>query len=106
LGQPYLGFRIAIYDFSHNGSLSFSWSNRRDNQDIRLSRLDRYYVGNWACDRGGRVTILDGYGTLSDYLPVQLVIHRKLRNEEGDMQFRFNTFFLEDPQLINQMQTI
>jgi hypothetical protein len=50
--------------------------------------------------------ILDGYGSLFDHLPVQLIIRWGLRNEDGDRQFRFNTSFLEEPQLLVQLQKI
>jgi hypothetical protein len=68
--------------------------------------MDRYYVGDWARDRNGTISILEGYGTISDHLPVMLKIRKRTRNEDDDRQFRLNTSFLEDSDLVTQMQEV
>jgi exonuclease III len=90
-------------DFTHYSSLSFSWSNKQKGAGHHKARLDRFYVGDWGRDRGGKAKILDGRSTLSDHLPVLLCIRRRCTVSDAERLFKFNTSFLAKPQLLSQM---
>ena len=59
------------------GSLSFSCSYRQL-EGSNLARLDRFYVSDALCDRGGLIGILVGI-TFSDHAPVVLVLEEQRR---------------------------
>jgi hypothetical protein len=91
-------------DFIHYSSLLFSWNNKQKGASHRKARLDRFYVGDWGKDRGGKTEILDSRSTLSDHLPMLLCLRKQCTVSDVERLFKFNTSFLTEPQLLSQMQ--
>lgn len=92
-------------DYEYRGSLPFSWSNKQDDGSHCLAWIDRFYMSNWTNDGGGQLRTLIGFGTLSDHLSSQLVIHKQSRNEADNRQFCFNTTSLDDIIILDQLKT-
>ncbi|KAG0573255.1 hypothetical protein KC19_VG162200 [Ceratodon purpureus] len=90
-------------DFTHHDSLRFSWTNKQQDLSHLMARLDRFYVGEWRRNRGGKLEILAGFNTLSDHVPVHLHIRRKSLHQKENRSFRFNTSFLEDEFLVQKL---
>eukprot|EP00250_Pteridium_aquilinum_P022375 c25362_g1_i1 orf=3-2321(-) len=84
-------------------SLDFSRSDRRVGV-ANLSRIDRFYVDEWAIGRGGEVGILAGT-TLSDHAPVILWIEEHTRRTTSP-QMRIPDSLLECPEIDCMIQEI
>jgi hypothetical protein len=83
-------------EFSHDrNNLKFTWTNKQEGRSQQMARLDRFYIGEWARNRGGSVEILAGYGTLSDHSPVLFQIRKRAQIKDEKCQFRFNCSFLK-----------
>jgi exonuclease III len=80
-------------DFTNRISLQFSWNTKQKGIAHRKARLDRFYVGEWGRERGGKTEILEGRSTLSDHLPVTLHLRRTCSQNDVDRLFKFNTTF-------------
>jgi len=91
-------------DFELQNSLSYTWSNKIENE-LLFTRLDRAYIGEWTRDRRGKINILEGFGTLSDHLPVLLTIRKQyVQHLEQDNTFKFNLSFSEDPSIKKRIE--
>ncbi|KAG0572449.1 hypothetical protein KC19_VG096100, partial [Ceratodon purpureus] len=86
--------------YTHHDSLRFSWTNKQQELSHLMARLDRFYVGEWGRNRGGKLEILAGFNTLSDHVPVHLHIRRKSHRQQDSRSFCFNTSFLENEALV------
>lgn len=62
-------------DFDARNCFKFTWSNRRENE-LLYTRLDRAHVEEWARERGGKLKIIKGMGTLLDHHPILLTIRK------------------------------
>jgi hypothetical protein len=58
-------------EFIHDRkNLKFTWTNKQNGVEQQMARLDRFYIGGWAQNRGGSIEILVGYGSFFDYTPI------------------------------------
>ncbi|MCO5550433.1 hypothetical protein L7F22_003919 [Adiantum nelumboides] len=85
------------------GSLHFSWGFQRQG-GLLLKRLDRFYVGQFAAEMGGVISILPGT-SLSDYAPVSLCLlsQRSIAPRWGS---RIPDSILQDTELRNALSQI
>lgn len=86
-----------------SGSLSFSHLDRRVG-GTNLSLIDRWYVDEWASNRGGMVGILDST-ILSDHAPLILHMHAAghLRQSQGLQNL---ASLIEDESMVERVERI
>ena len=89
--------------FSHSqGSLNFSRSDQQQG-GVNLSRIDRFYVGDYLGDRGGSIEILAGT-TFFDHAPIILTLEDQAR--VSCLQLRIPERMFSDDSLVVDIERI
>jgi hypothetical protein len=76
-----------------------TWRNGRGGQDYIAKRLDIFLISEDLALSGIRYRTWLSHLNISDHLPV--ILHLEQVQEKVNYPFKFNSIWLEDPELVN-----